>query len=163
MGDREELLIRAIQMIDRIPNISVRRSSSLYETEPVGYTEQGRFLNLALQIETFLAPCELLVHMQKIEAELGRKRMIRWGPRTLDIDILLYGTECIQQEGLQVPHPRMIERAFVLIPLAEIAPNAIIPCIEGDRTFLTVQKALADVEEREGVQHWKTIQWEHMD
>lgn len=164
MGDREELLLRAVRMIDRMPGVRVRRSSSLYETDPVGYTEQASFLNLALHIETSLAPAELLLHMQEIEAELGRERIIRWGPRTLDIDILLYGTEWIQQEGLQIPHPRMTERAFVLVPLTEIAPAALIPYRRGAKTeFLSVAAALAEVKDEEGVRRWKAFRWEHME
>ena len=101
--------------------------SPIYETAPVGYTEQPNFLNLCLEIDTELEPKELLKYCLETEQRLHRVRDIRWGPRTLDVDILLYGDKVIEEDDLEVPHPRMSERAFVLIPLNDIAPTQIEP------------------------------------
>ena len=97
--------------------------SSIYETEPIGYTDQTEFLNMAIKISTDLSAFDLLEVLQDIEIVLDRKREIRWGPRTLDLDILLYNHDNIETETLSVPHPRMHETAFVIIPLLEIEPN----------------------------------------
>ena len=122
MGDREQNLRRAIQMLTAA-DIHVRRVSPLYETEPRDLVQQPWFLNLAVEIETRLFPMQLLTRLQKIERELGRRRTISKGPRTIDIDILLYGNLALNGEKLTIPHPRMEERRFVLEPLAEIAPD----------------------------------------
>lgn len=123
IGDRLDHLKGAIRALHLHDGIAVLSVSSIYETAPVGYTEQADFLNLATGIETELSAHELLAVCQEIERELGRVRDIRWGPRTVDLDILLYNNENIEAEDLVVPHPRMHERAFVLIPLLEIAPT----------------------------------------
>jgi 2-amino-4-hydroxy-6-hydroxymethyldihydropteridine diphosphokinase len=163
VGNREELLIQAVNLLHQIPEVFVIRSSAIYETEPVGYTEQAPFLNTVIEIKTSLSASELLVHTQRIEAELGRIRTFRWGPRTLDIDILLYENSWIHNGELQIPHPRMTERAFVLIPLAEIAPEAQIPYREGEGLrFLRVMDALAHVDGKEGVRKQKVFPWEYM-
>lgn len=163
IGDRENILGRAVQLIHQVTGVEVLQSSSLYETDPVGYTEQDVFLNIAIEIETSLPPEELLTHMQRIETLLGRTRMIRWGPRTLDIDILLYGHEYIHSGDLQVPHPRMMERAFVLVPLAEIAPEAPITYKEGEEIHHTrVKDALGGIEDREGVRQCGKFDWKHV-
>lgn len=120
MGHREELLKKALQRIERF--MPVQAASSLYETEPVGYEAQGWFLNMVIQGSTRLFPEVLLERLQAVEADLGRQRAIANGPRTMDIDILFYGNAVIAAEQLTVPHPRLHERAFVLRPLAEIAP-----------------------------------------
>src|SRR5690606_2631377 len=99
------------------------RISSLYETPPWGPVPQGPYLNACIGVETSLSPRALLELGLAIERDHGRERTIRWGPRTLDIDLLLYGTDHVDEDGLIVPHPRMAERAFVLVPLAEIAPE----------------------------------------
>lgn len=119
-GDCEQFLKTAIKMLDGNPHISLLDYSSIYETEPVGFTEQPKFLNMVIKIETSLTAFDLLEVTQKIEKDLGRKREIHWGPRTIDLDILLYNNENIMSEHLIVPHPRMFERAFVVIPLLEI-------------------------------------------
>jgi 2-amino-4-hydroxy-6-hydroxymethyldihydropteridine diphosphokinase len=106
------------KLLDR--NINILDFSSIYETEPVGYEEQESFLNMILVIKTSLTPYELLKTTQRIEVELGRKRIVRWGPRTIDLDILLYNNENENSDILKIPHPRINERAFVLIPLDEI-------------------------------------------
>ncbi|MED0736364.1 2-amino-4-hydroxy-6-hydroxymethyldihydropteridine diphosphokinase [Aneurinibacillus thermoaerophilus] len=160
IGDREKLLICAIRMLDAVPGIKVTCVSSLYETDPVGYTEQDTFLNLVVEIETILSPAVLLANTQQIEAELGRVRTIRWGPRTLDIDILLYGKQWIRDKGLEIPHPRMLERAFVIVPLAEIAPEIEIPykqdeCIR----FFQVKEVEPYTQGREGVRKLKRLGW----
>lgn len=122
IGDRLTRLMDAVHALHIIDGTSVIKAASVYETEPVGYTEQANFLNIVIQIETTLEALELLAVCQGIETQLGRVRDIRWGPRTVDIDILLFNQENIETETLTVPHPRMHERAFVLIPLLEIAP-----------------------------------------
>lgn len=122
IGNRLTYLIDAVRALHSFNRTSVLKISSVYETVPVGYTEQANFLNIVIQIETALSPPELLAVCQGIEIELGRVRDIRWGPRTVDLDILLFNQADIEVETLTVPHPRMHERAFVLIPLLEIAP-----------------------------------------
>lgn len=123
LGDREALLRAAITALDATPNVRVTAISSLYETPPWGPVPQGPYLNACIALDTTLSPRELLTLCLAIERDHGRERAIRWGPRTLDIDVLLYGDESIDEEGLIVPHPRMTERAFVLVPLGEIAPD----------------------------------------
>ena len=122
IGDRLHHLQEAIRGLHSHQRIEVTKVSSIYETAPVGYTNQADFLNLAVCVETSLDPYELLASCQDIENGLGRVRQIRWGPRTVDLDILLYNNDNIEAENLLVPHPRMGERAFVLVPLLEIAP-----------------------------------------
>jgi len=123
LGDREALLRAAIMALDATPGVRVTSISSLYETPPWGPVPQGPYLNACVALETTLSPRQLLTLCLAIERDHGRERAIRWGPRTLDMDVLLYGDESIDEEGLIVPHPRMAERAFVLVPLAEIAPD----------------------------------------
>ncbi len=103
------------------------RVSSIYETEPWGFTDQGRFLNLVLEGKTSLTPLDLLKQVKQIENDIGRKTTFRYGPREIDIDILLYGDQILQTQLLVIPHPRLFERAFVLIPLYELSPELIIP------------------------------------
>ncbi|MDN3429141.1 2-amino-4-hydroxy-6-hydroxymethyldihydropteridine diphosphokinase [Microbacterium sp. APC 3898] len=123
MGDRFEMLRQAVAQLVEHPAVTVTRISSLYETDPVGYTDQEPFLNMVVQLETELTALALLDVCQKIEQNLNRKRLVRWGPRTIDLDILLYNQDRIETDRLTVPHPRMNERAFVLIPLLEIDPG----------------------------------------
>lgn len=122
LGDRLSQLAEAVRRLNA-PHIRVTAVSSVYETAPWGKTDQPAFLNIAAAVETELAPDALLRHIMHVERELGRVRHERWGPRTIDIDILLYGSEQIHTEDLDVPHPRMAERAFVLVPLLEVAPH----------------------------------------
>jgi 2-amino-4-hydroxy-6-hydroxymethyldihydropteridine diphosphokinase len=122
LGNREGHLRQAIERLDRTGARVVRRSS-IYETEPRDLREQPWFLNQVVESETALFPIQLLSAIQKIERELGRKRVTPKGPRTIDIDILLYGNFTIRTNALEIPHPRMLERRFVLEPLAEIAPD----------------------------------------
>ena len=123
IGDRKQQLLKAIDLIGNIKGIKVTKQSSIYETAPIGYTDQPNFLNLCLEIETELSPQQLLKHCLDIEQQLHRVREIRWGPRTLDIENLLYSDNIIETDNLSIPHPRMQERAFVLIPLNDIASD----------------------------------------
>ena len=120
MGDREENLRKAVRMLQDSGRISDIKASSIYETEPVGYADQDDFLNICISFYTDLEPLELLDLSQSVERELKRVRLIKNGPRTIDLDILLYGDEKIDHPRLKVPHERMFERAFVLIPLSEL-------------------------------------------
>lgn len=128
LGDREATIRAAIARLGAHPGIRIMQCSALIETEPMG-PPQPNYLNGALAVETILDPPSLLSELLRVERELGRVRdlAVRMGPRTLDLDLLLYGDLVIDEPGLAVPHPRMPERAFVLIPLAEIAPNAVNP------------------------------------
>jgi 2-amino-4-hydroxy-6-hydroxymethyldihydropteridine diphosphokinase len=122
LGDREGLLRRAAELI------GATRLSEIRETEPWGYENQPRFLNAVAELETQLAPRQLLDHLLDVERRLGRERVgPQWGPRTVDLDLLLYGEEQIDEPGLVVPHPRLLERLFVLEPLADLAPGLKIP------------------------------------
>lgn len=152
MGDREQNLKQAVAMLQEMPDVEVTKVSSIYETAPVGYTEQASFLNIALLIETNLSALALLERCQSVENELGRVREVRWGPRIIDLDILLFNNENIEVENLTVPHPRMFERAFVLVPLMEIAEQLDSPHLQLAKDHL----ARLDVEE-EVVEKWKTV------
>lgn len=121
LGDRTANIADAVDRMNRLPRTRVVRQSSVIETEPVGVTDQPRFLNAAAELRTGLAPEELLDGLRRIEDRLGRERRERWGPRTIDLDLLLFSDKVVQTDRLAVPHPRMCERAFVLDPLAEIA------------------------------------------
>ncbi|MCD8926315.1 2-amino-4-hydroxy-6-hydroxymethyldihydropteridine diphosphokinase [Staphylococcus epidermidis] len=127
IGNRELQLNEAIKILHAYQGIQVTQVSHIYETEPVGYTNQPKFLNLCIEIETELNPQSLLKCCLATEQQLHRKREIRWGPRTLDVDILMFDDQIIEQDNLSVPHPRMKERSFVLIPLNDIATNQIEP------------------------------------
>jgi 2-amino-4-hydroxy-6-hydroxymethyldihydropteridine diphosphokinase len=122
IGDREANLRAAIQSISAAA-IPVLRESPIYETEPVGYTDQRWFLNMVVEAETTLFPMQLLMRTGRIERALGRVRTLPNGPRTIDIDILLYGNAVVRTPRLEIPHPRMQERRFVLAPLADLAAD----------------------------------------
>jgi 2-amino-4-hydroxy-6-hydroxymethyldihydropteridine diphosphokinase len=130
VGDREEYIEQAVFLLEKNPNITVSKRSANYETEAEGSGEQAPYINAAVEIRTKLASHKLLEVGQEIETVLGREREVEWGPRTIDIDILLYNDEIISDDKLQVPHPMMHERMFVLKPLKEIAPHAIHPVLE---------------------------------
>lgn len=123
IGNTRENIEKSIELLKNNPSIIVSTISSFYETAPVGYTNQDWFLNIVVEIDTSLNPYHLLDYCNNIEKELKRERIIRWGPRTIDIDILLYEGFSSDDEKLIVPHPRMCERAFVMIPLYEIATD----------------------------------------
>ena len=122
VGDSEALLKSALTELDR-PDLKLLRVSSLYETEPIGMREQRWFFNLVAEFETELSPQQVLHRMQKIEMSMGRRRTIENGPRTIDIDILLYGSVAMKTEELEIPHPRYRDRRFTLAPLAELNPG----------------------------------------
>lgn len=129
LGDREATINRAVELLSADARIDVLRVSSLRDTDPVDYVDQPRFLNGACLIETGLDPRELLKRLNSIESTLGRKRNHgpRFGPRTIDLDLLLYDDEVIDSPGLTVPHPRLTERRFVLEPLYELDPELTLP------------------------------------
>ena len=128
LGDREATIRRALELLRATPGLEVAAVSALRETDPVGYLDQPPFLNGAAELETTLAPRELLDAMLGVERTLGRERTgPRFGPRTIDLDLLLYGDDRIDEPGLRVPHPRLHERAFALEPLAELDPALEIP------------------------------------
>jgi 2-amino-4-hydroxy-6-hydroxymethyldihydropteridine diphosphokinase len=127
LSNRERFLNRAIMRFSKNDGIRIRRLSSVYETEPWGVKDQGHFLNMVVEIKTVLEPLALLDACKRIEAGFGRKNGMRWGPRVIDIDVLLYGDRTIQAPGLVIPHPMLAERRFALVPLAEIARGIKVP------------------------------------
>jgi 2-amino-4-hydroxy-6-hydroxymethyldihydropteridine diphosphokinase len=127
LGDREQNLARAIELLSAEDGIDIAAVSEIRETEPVGPVSQGPFLNGAVRIETDLGPRELLERLLAVEQRLGRVRRERFGPRTIDLDLLLYGDEAVDEPGLTVPHPRLHERRFALEPLSDLAPGLEIP------------------------------------
>src|ERR1700689_4446169 len=145
VGDRDENLKAAIAALPAA-GVQVWRVSSFYETEPVDYLDQAWFLNCVVQAETELPPLELLRRLRGVEARMGSKKLIAKGPRLIDIDILLYGQETMDTPELQVPHPRMAQRRFMLVPLAEIAPGLRHPSWPG-----TAQELLAETPDKSEV------------
>ena len=127
MGDKKKNLLEAIEKIENLENTKVTAQSTIVETEPFGYTDQDMFLNACLEVKTLFTPQELLEKLLDIELQMGRKRIIKWGPRIIDLDILFFDDEIIQDKNLAVPHPWICERMFVLEPLCEIAPNLVHP------------------------------------
>ena len=126
LGDRLEMLRRATALLHAAPGLEVLRSSRVYETEPVG-PPQPAYLNAVLEVRTTLEPRDLLDACLGVEADLGRVRAERWGPRTIDVDVLTYDRRTVDEPELKVPHPRMHERAFVLVPLLELDPDPMLP------------------------------------
>lgn len=129
VGQVEENLRQALLRVQAAGGVRILCLSSIYRTAPVGVLDQPEFLNGAAAVETELAPAELLAVLLGVERELGRVRCVRWGPRPVDLDVLLWGKRVIRSEALTVPHPRMHERAFVLVPLAEIAAEVVHPIL----------------------------------
>jgi 2-amino-4-hydroxy-6-hydroxymethyldihydropteridine diphosphokinase len=125
LGNKEENIRNSIKLIGE--KCKILKTSSFYETEPVGCEEQGWFLNCAVEAETRLEPLELLEFLKSVEKRLGRAKTAKNGPRTIDLDILLYGNEIINEKNLIIPHPRLHQRLFVLEPLKEIAPELVHP------------------------------------
>ncbi len=146
LGDREDNLRRAISLLSR--RASLIALSSVYETKPWGYASQPAFLNVACLLETSLSAQDLLDLAQSVERDLGRVPSFRYGPRVIDVDILLYGDEVIETPRLQVPHPRLWQRSFALTPLAEIAPGLAHPIL--GTSIADLLEGVA-VSEREGV------------
>jgi 2-amino-4-hydroxy-6-hydroxymethyldihydropteridine diphosphokinase len=128
LGARADSIRRALELIAADPEIELVRVSTLRETDPVDYVEQPRFLNAAAAVDTDLSPRELLDRLLSVETALGRSREgPRFGPRTIDLDLLLYGTERVDEPGLELPHPRLHRRRFALEPLAELEPELLVP------------------------------------
>lgn len=150
LGNREQYLLGALRGLHQHEQINVSNCSNIYETDPVGMVDQGPFLNMAAKLETTLPPMELLEKMMEMEVELGRVRDLRWGPRTIDLDMLLYERTAVDSEKLTLPHPRMHERAFVLVPLADIIQEQDYP---GWRELLDKSK------DKGGVRLWKKTDW----
>jgi 2-amino-4-hydroxy-6-hydroxymethyldihydropteridine diphosphokinase len=142
LGDRAACIERALELLSG-PDLKIVRRSALYETEPRDVKAQPWFLNIAAEVETRLFPRQLLARVEKIEKELGRKRIVVKGPRTIDIDILLFGRFVVNTPDLVIPHPRMHERRFVLEPLAELAPELRHPV-----TKKTIRELLASVKDQ---------------
>jgi len=127
LGNPQETMKQALKELAAQPTIEVVAVSSLYQTAPVGMTDQPNFLNAVAAIQTTLTPQALLTYILQLEQQLGRVRKVRWGPRTIDLDILAYGNEKINHMNLTIPHAHLGERAFALVPLAEIAPDLRLP------------------------------------
>jgi 2-amino-4-hydroxy-6-hydroxymethyldihydropteridine diphosphokinase len=163
LGHREENLAQAIRRLGEpsppagaglaLPLLRPLRASSIYETAPWGYADQPAFLNCVVEAETDLAPLALLALGQQVERELGRQPTFRYGPRLVDVDILLYGDLVLDLPDLQIPHPRMTQRAFVLVPLAELAPQLVYPALH-PALRLTIAELARRVEGKDGVKRW---------
>jgi 2-amino-4-hydroxy-6-hydroxymethyldihydropteridine diphosphokinase len=151
MERRERYLQRAVAALGERDDMEVLAESSVYETEPVGYTEQPAFLNMVIAVRTALPPRRLLDVMLGIERSLGRTRTIRWGPRTIDLDLLLYGETHVSEPDLTVPHPRMHERAFVLVPLLEVMGGT----FSSHRLRESFARQLETLDGKEGVVLWR--------
>jgi 2-amino-4-hydroxy-6-hydroxymethyldihydropteridine diphosphokinase len=147
LGDKVYQCETAISDILRADQNKLLAKSSLFKTKPIGYTSQDWFVNSVIKIETDLKPLDLLRLLKDIESRLGREKTFRWGPRVIDLDILLFDEEEIEMEGLQIPHPRLQERQFVLIPLAEIDPEVIHPVLKK-----TIRELLENIKEDQGVE-----------
>jgi 2-amino-4-hydroxy-6-hydroxymethyldihydropteridine diphosphokinase len=153
LGDREANIRQALQFLEQLPETTIVRGSSLYDTEPVGVSDQPNFLNGVVQIETHLAPRQLLWNLMLIERRLGRVRTQQWGPRVIDLDLLLYGEEVVDEDDLQVPHPLMTQRSFVMVPLVEIEPLLVHPVT--NQTMLSILQRLgADPLVKHGSRLW---------
>ena len=151
LGDRMEALTDALKLLGSHNALSLSACSSVYETEPWAVADQPNFLNLVAAFDTTLSAVDLLAVCKDVEAEIGRTESYRWGPRLIDVDILLYGDESISIDvpDLQIPHIRLHERAFALVPLAEVAPDAIVP-----GRHAPVTQLLSEVNGQEGVVQW---------
>jgi len=150
LGDKIGQCERAIAEILRVDQHKLLAKSSLFKTKPIGDTSQDWFVNGVIKIETDLEPLELLQVLQEVESRLGRRKTSRWGPRTIDLDILFYDDEEVQMENLQIPHPLLHERQFVLIPLAEIDRGFVHPVLKR-----SIGELLEDLKENQGVKKLK--------
>lgn len=153
LGSREQQLKQAVSELHRHPDITVTGCSNIYETAPVGYVAQGSFLNMVICINTTLAPLELLDVMLAIENKLGRIRHFVNGPRTIDLDLLLYEDVTMDSEQLMLPHPRMYERGFVLIPLHELMT------VRQDKDRELISQYMSKCE-KDGVVLWREVNWQ---
>ena len=150
IGDRLDMLQEAVCELMNQTDLRVTQISSVYETAPVGYTEQASFLNMVVEVQSDLSAFKILSICLETEQVLGRIREFRWGPRSIDLDILLYNDENMESENLIIPHPRMHERGFVLVPLLELIPN-------GNHPITGVPFSQYVKEQKEGVRLWKTF------
>ncbi|OGX61252.1 MAG: 2-amino-4-hydroxy-6-hydroxymethyldihydropteridine diphosphokinase, partial [Paenibacillus sp. RIFOXYA1_FULL_44_5] len=153
MGNREAYLYKAMDALEQHAFISISQKSDIYETDPVGFVDQAMFLNMVIEISSSLPPDALLQELQRIERDLDRVRDIHWGPRTIDLDLLWYDDRHIHTEQLVVTHPRMMERAFVLLPLADIWNK--------DRHIAgkSLHEHLKKLQGKEGVRKWKKVHY----
>jgi 2-amino-4-hydroxy-6-hydroxymethyldihydropteridine diphosphokinase len=127
LGEREAMIRLALDDLARLPQTTLVRASSLYDTEPTGDVDQPNFLNAVAQLDTELTARQLLWNLLLIEKRLGRVRTQKWGPRTIDLDLLLFGSQVVEESDLQVPHPELTRRSFVLVPLVELDPLLVHP------------------------------------
>lgn len=152
IGSRLENIRSAVDMIGADISCRVEKKSSFYLTKPVGVEDQPDFVNAVVSVETSLTPRELLVFCKDIELKLGRTKTFRWGPRVIDIDVILYDDVTIEEDDFVIPHPRMMERSFVLVPLAEIEPGTILP------GGITVEEAVEHLD-RSGIEIMEEVDW----
>jgi 2-amino-4-hydroxy-6-hydroxymethyldihydropteridine diphosphokinase len=150
LGNREEYLKQGICSLNMAEGVRVVKVSSIYETAPYGPVDQAAFLNMVVEIETDLSPEMLLVVTQEIEKKNKRERLVHWGPRTLDLDILLYADKIIRMENLIIPHPEMGRRLFVLVPFKEMARELVVPGLNAN-----IQELYERFNDHKGVQLWK--------
>ncbi|SFN08536.1 2-amino-4-hydroxy-6-hydroxymethyldihydropteridinediphosphokinase [Thermodesulforhabdus norvegica] len=142
MNNPHRMCEEAVERLSGLEGFQLKRVSSWYFTEPVGYREQAWFVNGVAEGSTLLAPLQLLENLQKIESEMGRVRDFKWGPRTVDLDILFYGDEIVELPGLTIPHPELHRRRFVLVPLCELVPELRHPVLG-----ITVKELLTGISE----------------
>lgn len=156
MGDREQNLQQALCLLEKDGSVRINQVSSIYETNPFGVMDQADFLNMAASVETHLAPEKLLQMCLNVEKAVGRIRTRHWGPRIIDIDLLVYDNVQMKDEALTLPHPEIARRAFVWVPLRDIMPQ--LQLADGR----TVEELAADTTEisKQGVRLWKNIEWD---
>lgn len=154
LGDRHELLHKAVQLLNESETIDVLDCSSIYETDPVGYVDQDPFLNMVVAVSSTCSPHHLFQQLVRIEQTLGRKRLIKWGPRTIDLDLLIYEQLVLHDSELTIPHPRMHEREFVLIPLEEVARK-----LGATELLEWVKLSLEKLDGKDGVKVWQKVNW----
>ena len=147
MGDKVRRCEEAISEVLKVDNHTLLAKSSFYKTQPVGYTEQDWFVNGVIKIETELEAFDLLRALKTIEGRMGRLETFRWGPRAIDLDLLFFDGTCLETPEVQIPHPRIQERQFVLVPLAEIAPDLLHPVFKK-----SVRRLLEELKEDQGVE-----------
>lgn len=145
LGNKEDNIEKAINKIKSLNTCKLLKTSKIYKTKPVGYLEQDDFLNCVIEVKTLLLPSELMKELLAIEKELKRERIIRWGPRTIDLDVILYDDIVTSSDDIVIPHPRMHERLFVLKPLSDIAPYVVHPLIR--KRIITLMEELSKEEE----------------
>ncbi|OPL11048.1 MAG: hypothetical protein AVO34_02825 [Firmicutes bacterium ML8_F2] len=154
LGTRLSNLRQSLTLLSQVPAIKIKEVSPVYETEPVGGPAQGYYLNACASLLTTLPPETLMRAMLDVENRIGRIRIERWGPRTIDLDLLVYEDEVINTPLLNLPHPRLCERCFVLIPLADIAPNLTIPGLS-----INIRKLLSECLSDEDVRYYLPANW----